>query len=142
MKYLLLGVIIALLAVVMIVFFRRKNKECKTAEGRNNVLFTTSIVDGTFCMADVVSYFKNLSLDEERHTPFIMNGLLDTPVYPPFDMLLDMLKIEKKEGYYTFVLGVYEEGTDELAFMKVIYCKQVDEQIEEVMKNESFVVLS
>lgn len=138
MKYLLLGVIIALLAVVMIVFFRRKNKECKTAEGRNNELFTTSIVDGTFCMADAVSYFKNLSLDKERHTPFIMNGLLDTPVYPP----LDMLKIEKKEGYYTFVLGVYEEGTDELAFMKVIYCKQVDEQIEEVMKNESFVVLS
>ena len=106
-------------------------------------------IEGTLSFADVVSWFKKLSLDPHKDTPFV--ALADkfeeifssyfknenTIVYPqlPDDTL-------KESNNKRLLLGVYDEKSDEITKALLVIADAFDEKTLEIMGNEPLVVLS
>jgi len=129
-KYILgLSIVVVAIAVALILKFRKKPKN-----GQEEIEYSTSVVDDVLRMSDVVAYFKSLSLNQDLHTPFLALEL---------DVLQYIISKEDfhKEGYKTIVLGVYEETLDRLKYTRVVYCKDFDEKLKEIMGEEKLVVL-
>ena len=123
--------IIGLAIVIAIYISKKKSSPNKPKE----VKYTTSTIEGELKMMDVVSYFKSLDLSQDKDTPFIAKG--------SHEMFKHYFNIEiEKEGYLTFVLGTYEEKIEELQHVKILFCKDIDSQLKDVLGNETFVVLS
>lgn len=72
-------------------------------------------------MLDVVNYFKGLHLKQGEHVPFLAKTNRDTAT--------------------VYILGVYEESSEEFKDFKVIAPKTVDDKVLEVIGNERLVVL-
>lgn len=129
-KYILgLSIVAVAIAVALILKFRKKSKN-----GQEEIEYSTSVVDDVLRMSDVVAYFKSLSLNQDLHTPFLALEL---------DVLQYIISKEDfhKEGYKTIVLGVYEETLDRLKYTRVVYCKDFDEKLKEIMGEEKLVLL-
>ena len=106
-------------------------------------------IERTLSFADVVSWFKKLSLDPHKDTPFV--ALADkfeeifssyfktenTIVYPqlPDDTL-------KESNNKRLLLGVYDEKSDEITKALLVIADAFDEKTLEIMGNEPLVVLS
>lgn len=80
----------------------------------------------TLAFKDIVFYFKSLRLKQGEHIPFIAK--------------VEAFKF--KSSLQGYVLGVYNEKTDEVKHVKNIVAKNVDQQVLSVLGNEPIVVLS
>ena len=98
---------------------------------------------------DVVGWFKSLSLNPQKDTPFValadqienMVGSYfksdNVIVYPPLPD--DVFKEQNKKR---LLLGVYDEEVGEVKNAQMIIVDAFDEKTLEVLGNESLVVLS
>lgn len=80
---------------------------------------------------EVVNWFKSLSLDKDKHTPFIADA----------EQFKDMLKTAPKKDVGIFE-GVYDEEADEIVANRYLEADEVDQKTKEVLGNEPLVVLS
>ena len=106
-------------------------------------------VEGTLAFTDVVGWFKSLSLNPQKDTPFValadqienMVGSYfksdNVIVYPPLPD--DVFKEQNKKR---LLLGVYDEEVGEVKNAQMIIVDAFDEKTLEVLGNESLVVLS
>lgn len=106
-------------------------------------------VEGTLAFTDVVGWFKSLSLNPQKDTPFValadqfenMIGSYfksdNVIVYPPLPD--DVFKEQNKKR---LLLGVYNEEADELNKALLIIADDFDEKTLEVLGDEPLVVLS
>ena len=94
------------------------------------------IVDGTLHMEDIISYFKSQQIVEGKDTPFLANGDCED-----FRKMLHAQYPKKKEGYQTFIIGVYNEKNDKIKFARLIHARNVDQSVVDVLGGEHLVVL-
>lgn len=73
-------------------------------------------------MADVVNYFKSLTLKKGTHIPFI--GTI------------------QKNGNKSYLLAIINEETNKIEMGKLIAPDSIDDELLKVVGNETFVVLS
>lgn len=106
-------------------------------------------IEGTLSFGDVVGWFKALSLDKEKDTPFI--ALADkfedmitsyfksdnNIVYPPLPNGILEDKDKKR-----LLLGVYDEKAEEVSNALLLVADSFDAKTLEVLGEESLVVLS
>lgn len=93
----------------------------------------TKIIKGVLNFAlEVVDYFRNLTLDPRKQTPFI--GKANSPEFR------EMLKKTPVKDVGIFE-GVYNDETDEIENMQIIEADSLDEKTKEVLGTESLVVL-
>lgn len=99
----------------------------------------SEIVDGEVKMVDIVGVFKSLNLEKGKDTPFIAKNVQEL-----FNFTLTPEYKLRKESYETLFLGVYNESVEKLSFAKIIYAKQFDEQLSDVLNQavDGIVVLS
>ena len=89
----------------------------------------------TLTLADIVNYFKSMNLDETRQTPFLCTNLehfnVKKSVVPDAD--------EK-----VLFMGVYQDGNDKIANYTLVYSRQYDEALKNVLAKatDGIVVLS
>lgn len=99
--------------------------------------FTSDILDAELSFDEVMAFFKSKNLNKDVHTPFIANGdsaELKEMIHQPYP--------EKKEGYVSLLLGVYNKDTDEIEDAKLIYAKSIDAKISDILGCETMIVLS
>lgn len=106
-------------------------------------------IEGTLSFGDVVGWFKTLSLDKEKDTPFIaladkLEDMITSYfksdniiVYPP---LPD--GIFEDQDKKRLLLGVYDEKNDEVSNALLLVADSFDSKTLEVLGEESLVVLS
>ena len=80
---------------------------------------------------EVVDWFRSLSLDKEKDTPFIADA----------EQFKDMLKTAPKKNVGIFE-GVYDEEADEIVHQRYLEADELDAKTKEVLGNEPLVVLS
>lgn len=99
------------------------------------VQLSPEFVDGTLRFADVQAFYKLLKLQQGKHTPFIARG---------GDKLRDLLgqAMPVQEGYTPLFLGVYEESTELLIHHRLIFARDLDAEILEVLGEDDLVVLT
>lgn len=125
-------------------FFKKKSKSVKQIHN-----LEIKKIEGTLSFSDVVGWFKKLSLDSQKDTPFV--ALADKFE----EMFTSYFKTENMMVYPplpngTFngpnnkrlLLGVYDEETDEITKSLLIISDAFDEKTLEVLGNEPLVVLS
>ena len=96
--------------------------------------FVIKFIDGILDFAKhVVSYFKNLNLNQEEQTPFIANA--NTPEFK------QMLGCAPKKNVGIFQ-GVYNDQTDEIEHAEYIAADKIDSKTKDVLGRESLVVLN
>lgn len=99
---------------------------------RNIVNLVRKVINGILNFAkEVVDWFKSLSLNPQKDTPFIADA----------EKFKDMLKTapEKKVGIFE---GVYNEETDEITAHRYLDADELDQKTKDVLENEPLVVLS
>lgn len=79
---------------------------------------------------EVVGWFRSLTLDKDKDTPFIANA----------EQFKEMLKTAptKKVGIFE---GVYNEESDEITYNRYLDADEIDNKTKEVLGNEPLVVL-
>ena len=90
------------------------------------------VINGILNFAkEVVDWFKSLSLNPQKDTPFIADA----------KKFKDMLKTapEKKVGIFE---GVYKEEKDEITAHRYLDADELDQKTKDVLENEPLVVLS
>ncbi len=91
-------------------------------------------VEGMLSFADVIGYFKSLSLKKDEDTPFMAKATCQK--------LKDVIKVTVPSGYEALLIGVYGENVNELKHAKLIFARSLDERIVNTLGNEELVVLS
>lgn len=89
------------------------------------------VIQGIFQFArQVVDWFRSLTLDREKHTPFIADA----------EKFKEMLKTApvKEVGIFE---GVYDEEADEIVANRYLEADELDQKTKEVLGNEPLVVL-
>ena len=84
--------------------------------------------EGPVKMTDVVAWFRSLNLDQKKNIPFVMRVADNVP---------GEVKSSKP-----ILLGVYDKNADEIAKALLIEGDAWDQQLTEVIGNETLVVLS
>ncbi|MEE1542697.1 MAG: hypothetical protein UF067_09535 [Paludibacteraceae bacterium] len=96
--------------------------------------FIKKVINGIFNFAKhMVSYFKNLNLNQEEQTPFIANA--NTPEFK------QMLGCAPKKNVGIFQ-GVYNDQTEEIEHAEYIEADKIDSKTKDVLGRESLVVLN
>lgn len=92
-------------------------------------------VEGDLKLEDVVAYFKTLSMVKGKQIPFLAL---------PGEEKLKVINIKsiKSNKSKVLILGVYNNDKDSLNPMKIVYADGFDEELTEVLGNETLVVLS
>lgn len=115
---------LALVGVAYYSYQRRKNQKTVSKEELINSLVSKidpEIVE-KLALSDVVNYFKGLRLRKGIDTPFIAST--------------------SKNGKKSYLLAVFNEETNEIANGKLISPESIDEDLNKIIGNETFVVLS
>lgn len=89
-------------------------------------------VEGDLKLEDVVAYFKTLSMVKGKQIPFLAL---------PGEEKLKVINIKSNKSK-VLILGVYNNDKDSLNPMKIVYADGFDEELTEVLGNETLVVLS
>lgn len=82
---------------------------------------------------NIVGWFKGLNLNQEEHTPFIINAK-----DPQFREMLKNAPV-KNVGIFQ---GVYNKRTDEIEHHEYLAADAIDSQTRQTMGNEGLVVLN
>ncbi len=112
-----------------------KNKESKSMNVKideslkKNIISTAEEVD-MLKMDDVVSYFKGKSLVKDRDIPFIAT----------VEGFKTIVSLPNKDN--GFILGIYNDSTDVISDIKLIYAKSVDENFKTAVGNKKLIVLT
>lgn len=112
-----------------------KNKESKSMNVKideslkKNIISTAEEVD-MLKMDDVVSYFKGKSLVKDRDIPFIAT----------VEGFKTIVSLPNKDN--GFILGIYNDSTDVISDIKLIYAKSVDENFKTAVGNRKLIVLT
>ena len=103
---------------------------------KKQIFASTEQIEGELQFCDVVSYFRDLDLNEKKDTPFIANG--------KSTQFQDVAKgiITPRIGYDLLMIGVFDEKKDEILHAKFIFSKGWNEKLTNVMGGEDLVVLS
>lgn len=115
---------IALVGVAYYSYQRRKSQKTVSKEELVNSLVAkmTSESVEKLSLSDVVNYFKGLRLKKGIEIPFIASTT--------------------KDGKRSFLLAVYNEGTNAIDNGKLLSPESIDNELRNVIGNETFVVLS
>ena len=112
-----------------------KNKESKSMNVKideslkKNIISTAEEVN-MLKMDDVVSYFKGKSLVKDRDIPFIAT----------VEGFKTIVSLPNKDN--GFILGIYNDSTDVISDIKLIYAKSVDENFKTAVGNKKLIVLT
>ena len=106
-------------------------------------------INGTLSFMDVVGWFKKLSLDPQKDTPFVALADKFEEMFTTYFKTENMIVYPPLPGD-TFngpdnkrlLLGVYDEKANEINKALLIIADAFDEKTLEVLGNESLVVLS
>ena len=90
------------------------------------------VINGILNFAkEVVDWFKSLSLNPQKDTPFIADP----------EKFKDMLKTAPEKKVRIFA-RVYNEKTDEITAYRYLDSDELDQKTKDVLENEPLVVLS
>lgn len=143
------AVTVAVGAGVVYYSYKKGLLKKKTKSVKPMANFSIKRIEGTLSFGDVVGWFKTLSLDQEKDTPFVAlaDKFEDTMtsyfksdniiVYPPLPE--GILKDQNKKR---LLLGVYEEESEEVSNALLLVADSFDAKTLEVLGKESLVVLS
>ena len=107
-----------------------KNIKARIEESLRKKIISTSEDVDELRMADVVSFFKSKNPVKGRDIPFIAT-------VAGFSKIVSLPN--KENG---FILGIFNEKTNDLMEIKLIYAKSVDEKFKSAMGNEQLIVLT
>lgn len=93
-------------------------------------------VEGPLHFPDCIGWFKNVNLNPETDTPFMMR---DAKLK---EMLAGIELSEPIAKPCAVMLAVYNKQTDEVSFAQIIQCDQLDEETAEVFGADELVKLS
>lgn len=107
-------------------------------QNRQNFLDSVpeDVVEGTLHKEDIINYFKSQQIVKGEDIPFLADGDCDE-----FRKMLHAPYPEKKEGYQTFFIGVYNEKNDNINFARLIHARDVEQAVKVLLGGEHLVVL-
>jgi len=85
-------------------------------------------VEGELSMDSVVAYFRAINLNAKEDVPFITKDM---------KLTFGTNEYTEKDGYKTLFLGVFSEEKDAIKNAKIIYAKNFDAKLEEVLSHAS-----
>lgn len=89
---------------------------------------------------DVVGWFQSLNLNQQKHTPFLLNG--NSPQFREMIAnapVKDVGLFSKNEVIFQ---GVYDSDTEEIVHSELLGADTLDNETRNVIGNESCVVLN
>ena len=107
-----------------------KSNKDKIDEALKKKIISSSENVDELRMADVVSFFKSKNLVNGSDIPFVAT-------VAGFGKFVSLPN--KENGY---ILGVYNEATDDIREIKLIYAKSVDEKFKSTIGDEQLIVLT
>jgi hypothetical protein len=113
-------------------FFLKKNKKFIDISKVHK-----ETLEGCLDYEDVISWFKNLQLKKDEDIPFIAQSFDNL-----FDQQVKGQEILVKEGYITILLGIYNEVSKGLIDSKILFVKDLDGKLKDLLGKESCIVLS
>ncbi len=113
-------------------FFLKKNKKFIDISKVHK-----ETLEGCLNYEDVISWFKNLQLKKDEDIPFIAQSFDNL-----FDQQVKGQEILVKEGYITILLGIYNEVSKGLIDSKILFVKDLDGKLKDLLGKESCIVLS
>ena len=107
-------------------------------QNRQNFLDSVpeDVVEGTLHKEDIINYFKSQQIVKGEDIPFLADGDCDE-----FRKMLHAPYPKKKEGYQTFLIGVYNEKNDNINFARLIHARDVEQAVKVLLGGEHLVVL-
>lgn len=130
--WIVLGVAVIAAAAYFVAKKKPMQAKMKNAKflGKVNVEKT----EDEFKFADVVNYFKQLSLAQGKQIPFIAKE-------SAFRAHLQGINANDYIGYKGVFFGVYDIEKDGILHGRVVYAKSLDAKTQEVLANDDLVVL-
>lgn len=123
-----IGAIAALALGGTAVFFALKKR-------KNSFKVTNiDVTDSTLTFDDLIGYYKSLKLSKGEDTPFLANGNGEK-----IRKIIGEQNFPHKEGYAPIFAGVFRGK--EIIDHKLIYAKDIDEKIKELLKDNDLVAL-
>lgn len=112
-----------------------KNRNTLFSKVRRKITanYEVETIEGELTMQDVVSYFKKISLVQERDVPFIAKAN---------KLGNDVLNITTTITENSIFIGVYNLETDEITYSKLINTMSIDSKLKNLFGNEPLVVLT
>jgi hypothetical protein len=140
-----IDVVLFVLVVIAAAYYFLKKKESKNTissfasiikKSKHNLYpLSKSKIDRELSLnIDIVSYFKQLSLNPKKQTPFMIKGNCMTKF---FSDATDM-------SANSLIVGVYNEDSNTITDLKVIEGTSMDAQLQNILKNanDGIVVLN
>lgn len=123
------------IGVVSYVSYRlyKSSRKCESSSIEEDDKIKPEVVD-YLGMKDVVGYFKGLNLRKGIDKPFIAQG---EDVKKGLD-----LTDPKYDGLEIICLGRHEGPSDEIKDFKALACKEVGNDVKEILVSDKLVVLS
>ena len=97
----------------------------------------SEIIDGEIRLDDVVDYLKSQKLSKDVHIPFIASykeGTINS-------LKIFFENINDKEGYQILLIGIFDNNTEELSDIKILYGRSFDPKLCEIIGNAPLIVL-
>ncbi|MBQ9508592.1 MAG: hypothetical protein IJJ78_09235 [Paludibacteraceae bacterium] len=138
MKTVVICVACLLGAGAIFYFYKRGHKiRLKASDIANKKAenITAEIIDGELKMTDVVAWFKGLSLKKDEDIPFIANAKLGE-----FKNLFKDIEFDDTKEAIFF--GVFNQERHEITNANLIQATSIDNQLKDVLGNESLVILN
>ena len=85
----------------------------------------------TLHLDDVVAYFRNMQLKPKIHSPFISKAKVLKGAIPESIILEE----------HSYIVGVYNEESDNIENAKIINAKNIDNKLREIIGDDILVVL-
>lgn len=119
--------IVVVVAAILYFFYKKGKQTASVLKIADLTQVKVETVEGELRIVDVVSIFKSQNLDPNVHTPFVAGNLTGFNVKPEGFL--------NKPGYVPLVMGVYNEGKEEIQFMEVVFAKSFDKGLQKVLEN-------
>jgi len=129
-----LWIAIAALAAGAGFYFAKKKKEERTVDIST---INKETINGCLNYDDVISWFKNFQLKKGEDTPFIAQSFENL-----FDQHVKGQETLVKDGYVTILLGTYSKTNNGISNAKILFAKDLDPKLKDLLGKEKIVTLS
>lgn len=118
--------IVVAVAAILYFFYKKGKQSASQLKIADFSQVKIETVEGELRLDDVVSIFKSQNLDPNVHTPFIAGSLTGFDVKPEGFL--------NRPGYVPLVIGVYNDGKENIQFMEVVFAMSFDDKLQKVLE--------
>lgn len=133
---LIIGLGIAATIAGAFYYYRIKTKETRVKRFDLSGV-KKEFIDKEIHLEDIMEYLKSQNLNPNVHIPFIAQyeeGAIN-------DLKLFFENINSEEGYQMLLIGIFDNNSENLSDIRVLYGKGFDSKLSGVIGNQTLIVL-